>query len=57
MDYKIAYSETTEGLQNKIKTLLAEGWQLQGGVFVERYFDNASSKNRFYQALTKEEAQ
>lgn len=57
MDYQIATSETKDGLTNKVKELLTAGWKCQGGVFVERYFANSESKDRFHQALVKEEAE
>ena len=57
MDYQIATAETTDGLTNKVKELLNAGWKCQGGVFVERYFVNSESKDRFHQALVKEEAE
>jgi hypothetical protein len=44
-DYKVIYSKTQFQFQQTVKTNLALGWQLQGGVAVD--------SNGFYQAMTR----
>jgi hypothetical protein len=52
MEYRIAEADSRKELQEKVNRLLAEGWDLQGGVCVS--FSPQSGKWWFYQALVRE---
>lgn len=57
-EYQVVEADSAAALADKVRALLAEGWQLVGGVAVYRYdldYERASwgTGERFYQAMAR----
>jgi len=50
MEYDVVYASSVEGLIKKVNQMIAEGWQLQGGVTVST---QDGTEYYFYQAVMK----
>ncbi len=50
MEYDVVYASSVEGLIKKVNQMIAEGWQLQGGVTVSTQDD---TEYYFYQAVVR----
>ena len=50
MEYDVVYASSVEGLIKKVNQMIAEGWQLQGGVTVST---QDGTEYYFYQAVVK----
>lgn len=50
MEYDVVYASSIEGLIKKVNQMIAEGWQLQGGVTVST---QDGTEYYFYQAVVK----
>ncbi len=55
MEYKVVCESNLTVFESEVSALMADGWQLQGGVcVVDKQHGGHSTETRYYQALVKD---